>query len=186
MSYYTIGGIIRSSLPILILTSFIGLFAGQMLNIRLDELIALPTILLLIPALIKIGGDTGSMLAARLSSAFHMGLGTTRIHKNPVVRNSVAAAMIIGISASIFLSVAVWFVEGMANSPLSLLDLFMICTIAGFLEQIAVFSATIAIAFASHRFGLDPDDTVIPMIATLGDVVGITAIFATLHLFGMI
>ncbi|MBW6496489.1 MAG: class II fructose-bisphosphate aldolase, partial [Burkholderiaceae bacterium] len=39
-------------------------------------LISMPVLLIMIPALIKIGGDTGSMLGARLSSAFHMGLGS--------------------------------------------------------------------------------------------------------------
>lgn len=186
MSYYTIRNIVQRGLPILLLTSLLGLTAGQMMNSQLDNLVAIPTILLLIPALIKIGGDTGSMLGARLSSAFHMGIGTTRIHKNPVVKNSMIAALIVGMTASVVLSIIAWIICSFGGSQFSFLTLFTLCTISSMLELAAVFSATIAIAFASHRFGIDPDDTVIPIIATLGDIVGITAIFATLHLMQII
>ncbi len=186
MSYYTIRGIISRGLPILFFTSLIGLISGQMLNARLDNLIAMPTILLLIPALIKIGGDTGSMLGARLSSAFHMGLGTKRLYKNPVVRNSVLAAITVGVSASLFLSLIIWVVCWLVREPLEYMLLLKICTISGFIELIVVFSATVIIASTSHRFGIDPDDTVIPIIATIGDLVGIMAILTTLHLLSII
>ncbi len=186
MSYYTVSGIISRGLPILLFTSLIGLVSGQMLNARLDSLVALPTILLLIPALIKIGGDTGSMLGARLSSAFHMGLGTKHLYRNPVVRNSVLAALIVGFSASLFLSLVVWAVCWLVRKPLEYMVLFKICTISGFIELIVVFSATVIIASTSHRFGIDPDDTVIPIIATIGDLVGIMAILTTLHMLSII
>lgn len=186
MSYYTIRGIVSRGIPILFFTSILGVVTGQILNSEIDNLLTIPTILLLVPALIKIGGDTGSILGARLSSAFHMGIGTTHIHKNPVVRNSVTAAFIVGISASVVLSIFAWMLSGFGNGPLSFFTLFIICTVSGMLELLAVFSATIAIAFASHRFGIDPDDTVIPIIATLGDLVGITAIFTTLYVFQVI
>ncbi|WP_210409245.1 magnesium transporter [Methanococcoides sp. NM1] len=186
MSYYTIRSIINRGLPILFLTSLLGLTAGQMLNSQLDNLIAIPTVLLLIPALIKIGGDTGSMLGARLASAFHMGIGTTHIQKNPVVKNSVIAAFIVGMSASVVLSIIAWIIGSFVGNGFGFFTLFKICTISSMFELLAVFSATIAIAFASHRFGIDPDDTVIPIIATLGDLVGITAIFVTLHLMQII
>lgn len=186
MSYYTIRGIVRASAPILVLTSFVGIIAGQVMNTRLDNLISFPILLLLIPALIKIGGDTGSMLAARLASAFHMGLGTTHIHKNPVVRNSLIAAFIVGIIASVVVSFLVWIAGHYLDTSLSFLIIFQLCIIAEIFELIVVYAATLGIAIASHRFGLDPDDTIIPIIATLGDLVGVLAIFATLNAFNII
>ena len=182
MSYYSIGSIVKSSAPILFLTSFIGLFAGQIMNSHLDSLISYPILLLLIPALIKIGGDTGSMLGARLASAFHMGLGTTRIHKNPVVRNSLIAAFIVGIIASCFLSVVVWIVGMIVYNGIEFTSLFSISVLACVVELVIVYAVTLVVAVASHKFGLDPDDTVIPIIATIGDVVGISAIFGVIAL----
>lgn len=180
-SYYTVRGIIQRGLPVLSITCVIGIIVGQMLNTRENSLLSMPAILILIPALIKIGGDTGSMLGARLSSAFHMGLGD-RIYRNPVVHNSVIAAAIVGFVSSISVSVLVFLASKFMGFGMPFLTLLEISLIAVVIELIVVYSATVAIAFASHRFGIDPDDTVIPIIASLGDLVGVMGIFIALHL----
>jgi len=185
MTYYTIRGIVGRGFPILVATSFVGLITGQILNYRLDQLVSMPIILLLIPSLIKIGGDTGSMLGARISSALHMGLGGP-ITKNPVVRNSVLAALIVGLTASAVLSFIVWLTGHILGIGIGLFVLFKIFMIAGSIELTVVFLTTVLISFMSHRFGLDPDDTVIPIIATLGDLMGVAGIFVTLRMLGML
>ncbi|MBW6470940.1 MAG: magnesium transporter [Methanosarcinaceae archaeon] len=185
MTYYTVRGIVGRGLPVLLITCVIGIAAGQILNLRVDSLISMPVLLIMIPALIKIGGDTGSMLGARLSSAFHMGLGS-HIHKNPVIRNSVIAAIIVGITASIALSMIMWFVSTWMNLGMGFVTLLQISLITTSLELFIVFSATIVIAVTSHRYGLDPDDTVIPLIATIGDLVGVLGIFIALYVLGII
>lgn len=185
MTYYTIGGIVGRSFPIILFTSIIGIFTGQILNVQIDSLVSMPIILILIPALIKIGGDTGSMLGARLSSALHMGLGGN-IYRNPVVRNSVLSAFIVGMCAFTFLGIVVWITGTVLEMEMAFTTLMALCLIAGTFELLAVYSATLAIAFASHRFGVDPDDTVIPVIATLGDFIGVIGIFFTMHLLNII
>ncbi len=184
-SYYTVEGIIRRGLPILSVTCVLGIIVGQILNTREGSLLSMPAILILIPSLIKIGGDTGSMLGARLSSAFHMGLGD-RIYRNPVVHNSVIAASIVGFASSISVSVLVFFASRFMGFGMPFLTLLAISLIAVFIELSVVYSATVAIAFASHRFGMDPDDTVIPLIASLGDLVGVMGIFVALHLLNIL
>jgi mgtE-like transporter len=185
MTYYTVKGIVARGFPILVTTSLVGLITGQILNYRLDQLVSMPIILLLIPSLIKIGGDTGSMLGARISSALHMGFGG-HITKDPVVRNSVLAALIVGLSASAVLSILIWITGHLLGIGIGFFILFQICMMAGSIELISVFSTTVLISFMSHRFGLDPDDTVIPIIATLGDLVGVAGIFVTLRMMNML
>lgn len=184
-SYYTVEGIVRRGLPVLSLTCVIGIVVGQILNSRESSLISMPALLVLIPSLIKIGGDTGSMLGARLSSAFHMGLGD-RIFRNPVVHNSVIAAGIVGLVSSLSVSLLVWLVSNLMGFGMPYLTLLEISLIAVTIELVVVYTATIGIAFASHRFGIDPDDTVIPLIATLGDLVGVTGIFVALSILNLV
>ena len=179
--YYTVNGIIRRGLPVLLITCIMGIIVGQILNSREKSIISMPAILILIPSLIKIGGDTGSMLGARLSSAFHMGLGDN-LRSNPVVRNSVIAASIVGVVSSISVSILVFLASNFMGFGMSFLTLLEITLIAVVIELSVVYSATVAISFASHRFGVDPDDTVIPFIASLGDLVGVTGILIALHL----
>jgi len=161
------------------------ILVGQILNSREEHLISMPAILILIPSLIKIGGDTGSMLGARLSSAFHMGLGDN-LRSNPIVRNSVIAASIVGFISSISVSILVFLASSLLGFGMSLLTLLQISLIAVAIELTVVYSATVAIAFASHRFGIDPDDTVIPFIASLGDLVGVAGILIALHLLNIL
>lgn len=184
-SYYTVRGIIQRGLPVLTITCVMGIVVGQILNTREDSLLSMPAILILIPSLIKIGGDTGSMLGARLSSAFHMGLGD-RIHRNPVVHNSVIAASIVGFVSSIFVSMLVFLASKLMGFGMPFFTLLGISLIAVIIELSIVYSATVGIAFASHRFGIDPDDTVIPFIASLGDLVGVIGILIALHLLEIV
>jgi mgtE-like transporter len=162
-----------------------GIIVGQILNTREKSLISMPAILILIPSLIKIGGDTGSMLGARLSSAFHMGLGDN-LRSNPVVKNSVIAALIVGLTSSVSVSILVFLASSFMGYEMPFFTLLKISFIAVVIELAAVYSATVAIAFASHRFGIDPDDIVIPFIASLGDLVGVTGILIALHLLNIL
>jgi len=180
-TYYTVNGIVRRGLPVLLITCVMGILVGQILNTRESSLISMPAILILIPSLIKIGGDTGSMLGARLSSAFHMGL-VDNFRRNPVVNNSVIAASIVGFVSSFSVSILVFLASEILGFGMPFLILLKISLIAVIIELSFVYSATIAISFASHRFGIDPDDTVIPFIASLGDLVGVSGIFVALHL----
>ncbi|MGA9187919.1 MAG: magnesium transporter [Methanosarcina sp.] len=179
--YYTVNGIIQRGLPVLLITCVMGIIVGQILNSREKSLISMPAILILIPSLIKIGGDTGSMLGARLSSAFHMGLGDN-LRSNPVVHNSVIAASIVGFVSSISVSILVFLASNFMGFGMPFLTLLEITLIAVVIELSVVYSATVVISFVSHRFGVDPDDTVIPFIASLGDLVGVTGILIALHL----
>jgi len=183
--YYTVDGIVKRGLPVLSITCVLGIGVGQILNLKENSLLSMPALLILIPALIKIGGDTGSMLGARLSSAFHMGLGE-HLHKNPVVHNSLIAAAIVGFVSSGSVTVLVWIASQLLGYGMPFLILLKISLIAVCIELVVVHSATIGIAFASHRFGIDPDDTVIPFIATLGDLVGVVGIFIALGLLDII
>ncbi len=185
MSYYTVKGIVSRGMPVLLATSVIGVLAGHFLNMEIENLVSMPLILVLIPALIKIGGDTGSMLGARVSTSLHMGLGS-HIHKNPVVRNSVIAALIVGISACTFVAFTVWFTGILLGISMPLMTLLALCLIAGTFELFVVFALSISSAFISQRIGVDPDDTVIPIVATFGDLVGVIGIIFTMGLLGLI
>jgi mgtE-like transporter len=77
----------------------------------------------------------------------------------------------------VVLSVAVWAAALLLGIYVVYFLLLKITLIAGCIEMIVVFAATICIAFVSHMHGLDPDDVVIPLITAIGDIVGIVAVF---------
>jgi mgtE-like transporter len=182
MAYYTVTGIVKRGIPVLLIAAIIGTMAGQMLQARQEMLVDFSVLLILIPPLIKIGGDTGSILGARLSSALHLGLVDSI--GGLVVRNSVLACLLIGCAACLMLSVVVWMAAIALHIEVVYGALLKITLVAGSIDIAVVFTATICIAFLAHRYGLDPDDVVIPITTSIGDIVGIMSVFVAIRLVG--
>lgn len=185
MSYYTVSGLVKGGLPILIVTCFMAIIVGLLLGYQEDILIEYPTLLILMPVLLKIGGDTGSMLGSRLSSAFHLGL-SSGIRNNPVVRNSVIAAVIVAVTSSVFVSVVVYGINLFLGYGTSIELIFGVSFIVVVLDILIVYTAAIGLSFLSHKTGLDPDDIVIPIVASTGDLVGVVGIMIAVVAFGLV
>ena len=185
MTYYTVKGLVKGSLPILFVTCFMAIAVGLLLGYQEDILIEYPTLLILMPVLLKIGGDTGSMLGSRLASAFHLGL-SRGIRNNPVVRNSVIAAIVVAVISSIFVSITVYGFNVFLGYGTSIQLIFSVSFIVVLLDIILVYSAAVGLSFLSHRTGMDPDDTIIPIVASLGDLVGVIGIMIAVIVFGLI
>jgi len=185
VTYYTIKGLVKGSLPILFITCFMAIAVGLLLGYQEDILIEYPTLLILMPVLLKIGGDTGSMLGSRLASAFHLGL-SRGIRNNPVVKNSVIAAIIVAVISSTFVSITVYGFNVFLGYGTSLQLIFSVSFIVVLLDIILVYSTAVGLSFLSHRTGMDPDDTIIPIVASLGDLVGVIGIMIAVIIFGLI
>lgn len=186
MAFYTVRGIIKDSLPVLMITAIIGIMGGQLLNGGVETLVKLPVILIMIPPLIKVGGDTGSILSARLSSALHMGLIDSKLSWNPVIRNNLIASIIIGFTTYLLLSIVIWMVSVSLGMNIALFTLLGIGVIAGAAQMLVVFGVTMILALLSYKVGMDPDSTVIPVITTSGDFIGIGCVFLAIHMVGLI
>ncbi|MDR0768209.1 MAG: magnesium transporter [Methanosarcinales archaeon] len=184
MTYYTVKGLVKGGLPILIVTCFMAIIVGLLLGYQEETLIEYPTLLILIPVLLKIGGDTGSMLGARLTSAFHIGL-SQKILNNPVVRNSVIAAIIVALVASIFVSIVVYLINLVLGYGTSIGLIFGICFIVLILNILIVYTIAVGFSALSQKIGLDPDDVVIPIVASMGDLVGVIGIMISIIIFGL-
>ena len=180
MAYYTVTGIVKRGIPVLFVAAIIGTMAGQTLQARQELLINFSVLLILIPPLIKIGGDTGSILGARLSTALRLGLVDSI--GSVVVRNSVLACLLIGFAACLMLSVVVWVAATALNIDVAYGTLLKLTLVAGSIDIAVVFALTICIAFLAHRYGLDPDDVVIPITTSIGDIVGIVSVFVAIRM----
>jgi mgtE-like transporter len=177
MAFYNVNKIVKDSLPVLFPLAIISIFSGQMLNAKATVLITeFPFLLILIPPLIKVGGDTGSILGARLSSALHVGL-----LNRSVVRNSMLASFIVGTAACLLLGMIICIISVRMNG-VGFGTLIGICMIAGILQTTIMLGMSTGVAFLSHRIGMDPDDTIIPIITTSADFIGIACILLALWL----
>ena len=80
------------------------------------------------------------------------------------------------------LSVVVWVAALALNIDVVYGTLLKLTLVAGSIDIVVVFALTICIAFLAHRYGLDPDDVVIPITTSIGDIVGIVSVFVAIQM----
>jgi len=177
---YHVKRILKTALPILTFASLLGIASGLVLDTYGDFLLISPGILMLVPVMIGMGGNLGSILGARITSALHLGIVELRL-TDPLLRNNVLATIIVGVIS--FFAVGVFgqlFCILFGFESPGLVNMILISSVSGFLLTLIIVFTTILLAFMSYGYGFDPDDTTIPMVTSICDVFGILALFGVM------
>ncbi len=177
--------IVRESAPILMACAFIAVLSGQLLNANQDKLIAVPVLLTFIPVINGIGGNLGCVLGARISSSLH--LGSIASMKDKKLYENVFISFLLGIITYSFLSIFIYLIIPLIDieidiEPMKFVSIFMI---AGIMLTALVTIIAVATAFLSFMKGIDPDNTVTPLVTTLGDALGIGCLTMTIWMVGI-
>jgi mgtE-like transporter len=178
--------IVKHGIPLLTLTIFIEIFAGQLLLLKQDGLLWFPIFLISIPVINSVSGNIGSVLGARLASGLHVGyisisLKDKRMHDNLII------SILMGVVTYLILAIVIYCIVRFGNLRvgIGLFEFITILLSAGFLLICVVSLASVLTAFLSFKRGLDPDDMVAPVVTTIGDVMGIVFLFSIISLFGV-
>lgn len=166
--------IISESIPLLTLCVILEIAGGQLLNNE-DVFLNIPFLLITIPVINGLFGNIGSILGARLSTGLHLGEMDISI-KSRELREDIAQALILGVCIILFLTGFIWIISpatGISTSGIEPLAFLLIMLGAGILMTIIVIFMSIISAFLSFSRGMDPDNTVTPVVTTTGDLMGI-------------
>jgi len=173
------------SLPVLFGAVAIGVFAGQILAFAKDDLLRVPVLLALVPAVNGIGGNVGSILGARVASGLHV--GGLWSNRGRGFRRDVTASLILALITFSFLGI----VAGVLAPPLGL-DLNVDIAVLGLTTLLAgtwlvgaMVLLTIVVGMLSHRHGWDPDNIVVPVLTTAGDTLGILFLLLSAQVIGL-
>lgn len=180
--YWNVASMLRTQMPILIGMAALGIAAGIILDSYETELFSQPSILVLVPALIGIGGNLGTIYGSRLATVIHLGIMEFRI-QNLIFRNNIAAIAIASVVIFIILGLAAYAVtaaQGLAALPPTAVLVLSIS--AGLILIAGLIPTALTVAYVSYRKGVDPDDTIIPAVTSLGDIIGLLALFAMIVL----
>lgn len=165
--------IVTTMMPILIALSVLQMGSGLVLDTFAETYLGNPTLLIMVPVMIAMGGNMGSILSSRLSTRLHLGILSFEPTDPDLLRNVVA---ILGLSATIFTALGVvtygvgfWFYA----RPLPLVDLLVISLTSGSLLAGIAIVVSIGATWLSYRWGLDPDDTTIPVVTNVCDICGL-------------
>ena len=178
--YWKFRSVLRSTLPLLVVMAAVGTLSGVVLQEFEDELLEFPSTLILVPALIGVGGNLGAILSSRLSSAVHLGILELNM-SNIVFKNNVLAVAIAAVFIFIILGLSAFAFGALFGVASVSLDVLLVLAMAsgGILMTVLV-PVSILVIYYSHKLRLDPDDIAIPIVTTIGDITGVLSLFTVI------
>ncbi len=187
MTYYSARLIVRQSFVMLVFCTILEIFGGTLIHTRLETLIMLPIILTMLPVINGVGGNIGSIISMRLTSGLHTGTIEVAVSDRELLKNVGGAALLGALSFGI-LGVAIVTLApylGLAFPPALYWKLLGIIFFAGILLTCVVIIVALVSATISFNRGIDPDNTVTPLVTTTGDLVGILLLMVMITLVGI-
>jgi len=194
--------ILRESLPILALNGTVIILVGVALEERLEQFVAFPAMLILLPAFLQEGGALGGILASRLSSKVHVGLLEPKGLPQLGAVSDFGLIYTFAIGVFLFIGGAAHFLAlglGAVLGPGALAALgmqagsmspgfFTMLGISGLAGLIATTAAILAAYYGSvtsFRLGMDPDTYGIPIITAAVDLFGFASLIIALSVFNI-
>ncbi|ELZ25852.1 magnesium transporter [Natrinema limicola] len=175
LNSWTIRNIVGTMFPILIGLSVLEMGSGYVLEELQETYLGNPTLLVLVPVMIGMGGNLGAILSSRLSTRLHLGVLEFDVRDEVLWTNIIA---ILGLAATVFsaLGVAAWVVGQVIAEPMALGELLLISISSGMSLAVIAIGLSLAATYVSYTQGLDPDDTTIPVVTNLCDILGVVVL----------
>lgn len=178
--------IVRESVLTLIAAGMVNVFAGAVIDRRIDGFIAFPALLVMLPPFLENAGALGGIVSSRLASKLHLGAIEPKVIPERLAALDISLAApwsllnfgLTGITAHL---VATWLGQ---QSP-GALRMTALALIAGAMATAGAAIVAYATAVATFRFNLDPDNHGIAAVTSTMDLIGVLCIVATVALLGV-
>lgn len=170
-------------LPVLLLLTLVEVGSGLVLGRFEAKLLRYPSLLVLVPVTIGTAGNLGSVLASRLSTAFHLGLLSFDPGDETLAGNAVAT---VALAATIFplVGAGAWGLTALVGGTrLPLVTVLEVAVASGLALAGLAVVVTVVATYAAYRLELDPDNVVIPVVTNTCDVLGVLVLFAAVRVF---
>lgn len=179
--------IVKESQIPLTLAAVVGVLSGALLEARLEALISLPVLLAIVPPLNDMAGDLGTIIVARLTTAFYLGSIEPKLRKNKGLRTNLLSLMVVSIIAVLYISLILSPVYSITlNTSRILFTVLLVVILAGIMGVFFTLLSGIFLSVLSFRKGYNPDTVVMPVITLIGDLLSIVSILFVARIFGLI
>jgi mgtE-like transporter len=178
--------IMRESLPVLAYAAVMGILAGTVLETRLETLVRDPALLVAVPPFMASSGALGGILSARLSSQLHLGLVEPAAAPDAQAALEGSLTLLLAIAGFTVVGLTTWMgaaAFGIAAPPAWQLITGLV--LGGLLAAALLFLVAYYAATASYRFGLDPDNSSIPIVTSSMDFLCILCLIVGISLVGL-
>jgi mgtE-like transporter len=171
------GRIVATMFPLLVGLSVLEMGSGYVLESLEATYLDNPTLLVLVPVMIGMGGNLGAILSSRLSTRLH--LGTLEFDpRDRELWTNVAAILLLAVTVFTALGVAAWLVGRFVATPMRLSVLLFISLVSGMVLAGLAVLLSVGATYVSYRRGLDPDDVTIPVVTNVCDICGVVVLSA--------
>ncbi len=178
--------IVLESYPVLVSCTLLSLMGGYLINAYVEKIVEASIILMMIPPVNGLGGNIGSILGSRLTTMLHLGVVEPKFGKQGEITGCLKDSLLTSLGTFAFGGL-IFF--GIARAlSVGVLDSVKMSTgflVAGMLSSTFVMLTTILTAFASYRGGMDPDNVVIPLITSIGDMSGVISLILAMRMLGV-
>jgi len=178
---WTVRAITRAMLPVLLVMTMVEVGSGLVLGGFEAQLYQYPTLLVLVPVTIGTAGNLGSILASRLSTAFHLGTLDFSPTDEALAGNAVAT---VALAVTLFpvVGIGAWVLQSLlGETQLGVGIVVWISLASGVILAVLAVVITLGATYAAYRSELDPDDVVIPVVTNTCDVLGVVVLFAVVQ-----
>jgi mgtE-like transporter len=172
----------------IMLTPILDVFAGDLQQARVTELLSVPVVLMVIPPFVSQAGALGGIFSSRTTSKMQVGVITPR--GRPEVPAIVDATIVAALSTMVFLLIGVvaWGLGTISHlqnmpSPGALIGATLL---AGVLVTPITIVAGYYLAVVTYRFGLDPDNQGVPIITSVMDLAGVAVVLLVMTSSGVL
>lgn len=182
----TVRRIIRESSITLAVAAAVGAIAGTLLEIRLEQWVAVPVLLIMIPPFVANCGSLGGILSSRLASKLHLGLIQSRLVPGRLAALDFSVVFVFALFAFTAIGSAAWTAAMIFDIPTPSYGIVVaVSLLAGLLATIILSLVAYTTAVGSVRFGLDPDNEGIPIVTSAMDLLGLVCFLAVVALIGV-
>lgn len=177
--------IIVQSSPILLACLVLDIFAGIIIETEKEMLVAIPVLMILMPAFLNEGNALSGMLTSRLSSKLHLGtLGVDRIPGKNAQENF-GVTYVLAFLTYAYIGIIAYIAAILTGGPgaIGFGTVMAIVLIAGMITTTVLNFLSYYVAVAAVRFDLDPDDHSIPITSSSMDLISASILVFVIILF---
>jgi mgtE-like transporter len=168
--------------PLLAALTLLELGGGLVLDGASATLLSSPSLLVLVPVAIGAAGNLGSVLAARLSTALHLGTLSFSVADPRLVGNA-AGAGALAVTTFPVVGAGAWAVAAVTTGTrLSAVTVVVVATASGLVLAVLAIGVTVVVTYAAYRVGADPDEVVVPVVTNVADVLGVVVLLGVVRL----
>jgi mgtE-like transporter len=178
--------IIHESIPVLLVAGCVSAGAGVALQTSFDRFLALPALLVLVPAHLSSAGALGGILSGKLSSKLFLGLVSPDATPNREARRDIGLTLLLAVPIYVFNGVGAQLVaRALGQESPGMPQMVAVSLIGGALAMAFVVTVAYYGTIAAYNTGVDPDTYGIPVVSSSVDFVGAFTLVWAIALLGL-